>query len=122
MAAIENAGRDEFIMVGGAGSANVMEDIKADNTVLKATVIYPSTQAADGIRLARLLVAGQGDGRPGRGRGAARDQALRPGRHQGERRPVPADRLRVLTDPDRSRSGVPARPAPDRAAAARREP
>ena len=29
--------------------------------MLKATVIYPSTQAADGIRLARLLVAGQGD-------------------------------------------------------------
>ena len=45
-----------LIMVGGAGSANVMRDIQADNTVLKATVIYPSTQAADGIRLARLVV------------------------------------------------------------------
>jgi ribose transport system substrate-binding protein len=56
MAAINNAGRSEFIMVGGAGSANVMRDIQADNTVLKATVIYPSTQAADGIRLARLAV------------------------------------------------------------------
>ncbi|MDO8108235.1 substrate-binding domain-containing protein [Isoptericola sp. b441] len=56
MAAIEEAGRDEFIMVGGAGSANVMRDIQADDTVLKATVIYPSTQAADGIRLARLIV------------------------------------------------------------------
>jgi len=55
LAAIENANRDEFIMIGGAGSANVMRDIKADNTVLKATVIYPSTQAADGIKLARLL-------------------------------------------------------------------
>jgi len=59
MAAIENAGRDEFFMVGGAGSKNVMEAIKADNTVLKATVIYPSTQAADGIKLARLLVQGK---------------------------------------------------------------
>lgn len=59
MAAIENAGRDEFFMVGGAGSKNVMESIKADNTVLKATVIYPSTQAADGIKLARLLVQGK---------------------------------------------------------------
>ncbi|WP_029290153.1 substrate-binding domain-containing protein [Cellulomonas sp. HZM] len=59
LAAIENAGRDEFFMVGGAGSKNVMEAIKADNTVLKATVIYPSTQAADGIRLARLLVQGK---------------------------------------------------------------
>jgi ribose transport system substrate-binding protein len=56
LAAIKNAGRDEFVMIGGAGSANAMRDIKADNTVLKATVIYPSTQAADGIKLARLLV------------------------------------------------------------------
>ncbi|AEE46870.1 substrate-binding domain-containing protein [Cellulomonas fimi] len=56
MAAIENAGRDEFIMVGGAGSKNVMERIEADDSVLKATVVYPSTQAADGIKLARLLV------------------------------------------------------------------
>ncbi|MFC8192056.1 substrate-binding domain-containing protein [Cellulomonas sp. NPDC057328] len=56
MAAIENAGRDEFIMVGGAGSKNVMESIKADDSVLKATVVYPSTQAADGVKLARLLV------------------------------------------------------------------
>jgi ribose transport system substrate-binding protein len=54
MAAINEAGRSEFFMVGGAGSANVMRDIQADNTVLKATVVYPSTQAADGIRLARL--------------------------------------------------------------------
>ncbi len=56
LAAIKNAGRDEFAMIGGAGSANAMRDIQADNTVLKATVIYPSTQAADGIKLARLLV------------------------------------------------------------------
>ncbi|VXB85041.1 substrate-binding domain-containing protein [Aeromicrobium sp. 9AM] len=59
LAAIKNANRDEFTMIGGAGSANVMRDIKADNTVLKATVIYPSTQAADGIKLARLLVQGK---------------------------------------------------------------
>jgi ribose transport system substrate-binding protein len=59
LAAIENAGRNEFIMVGGAGSANVMRSIQADDTVLKATVIYPSTQAADGVKLARLLVQGK---------------------------------------------------------------
>lgn len=59
MQAIKNSGRNEFFMVGGAGSANVMRDIKAGDTVLKATVIYPSTQAADGIRLARLLVQGK---------------------------------------------------------------
>ncbi|MCW2801096.1 MAG: sugar transporter substrate-binding protein [Aeromicrobium sp.] len=56
LAAIKNANRKEFVMIGGAGSANVMRAIKADNTVLKATVIYPSTQAADAIKLARLLV------------------------------------------------------------------
>ncbi|MGC4153399.1 MAG: substrate-binding domain-containing protein [Propionicimonas sp.] len=57
--AIKNSGRDEFFMVGGAGSANVMRDIQAGGTVLRATVVYPSTQAADGIRLARLLVQGK---------------------------------------------------------------
>lgn len=56
LAAIKNADRDEFVMIGGAGSANVMRDIEADNTVLKATVVYPSTQAADAIKLARLIV------------------------------------------------------------------
>jgi ribose transport system substrate-binding protein len=56
LAAIENAGRDEFFMVGGAGSKNAMEAIQSGDSVLKATVIYPSTQAADGIKLARLLV------------------------------------------------------------------
>ncbi|WP_369068381.1 substrate-binding domain-containing protein [Kineococcus terrestris] len=59
MAAIQEAGRDEFVMVGGAGSANVMREIQAGGSVLQATVIYPSTQAADGIRLARLLVQGK---------------------------------------------------------------
>ena len=59
LAAIKNANRDEFIMVGGAGSKNAMEAIKADDSVLKATVIYPSTQAADGVKLARLLVQGK---------------------------------------------------------------
>ena len=59
LAAIENAGRDEFTMIGGAGSANAMRAIQADNSVLKATVIYPSTQGADGVKLARLLVQGK---------------------------------------------------------------
>ncbi|GHF14299.1 substrate-binding domain-containing protein [Pseudolysinimonas yzui] len=55
LAAIDAAGRDEFFMVGGAGSRNAMDLIAADNSVLKATIIYPSTQAADGIALARLI-------------------------------------------------------------------
>ena len=59
LAAIQNANRDEFFMVGGAGSANAMREIQKGDSVLKATVIYPSTQAADGVRLARLLVQGK---------------------------------------------------------------
>jgi ribose transport system substrate-binding protein len=59
MAAIENSGRDEFFLVGGAGSRNVMEQIAAGDEMVKATVIYPSTQGADGIRLARLIAQGK---------------------------------------------------------------
>ncbi|GHD04838.1 substrate-binding domain-containing protein [Zhihengliuella salsuginis] len=55
LSAIDTAERDEFFMVGGAGSANAMELIKAGESVLEATVVYPSTQAADGVRLARLI-------------------------------------------------------------------
>jgi len=55
LAAIDSAGRDEFFMVGGAGSKSAMEAIEADDSVLKATVIYPSTQGADGVALARLI-------------------------------------------------------------------
>ena len=59
LAAIAAAGRDEFFMVGGAGSANAMREIQSGEGVLQATVIYPSTQAADGIRLARLIAQGK---------------------------------------------------------------
>ncbi len=58
LAAIENANRDEFFLVGGAGSRNMMDLIQSGDSVVEATVIYPHTQAADGIRLARLV--GQG--------------------------------------------------------------
>lgn len=51
--AFDNANRDEFFFIGGAGSANAMRWIKAGE--MEATVLYPPTQAADGIRLARLL-------------------------------------------------------------------
>jgi len=60
LAAIENAGRDEFIMVGGAGSANAMRDIQADNTVLKATVTYSPSMASSAISLARLIANQRG--------------------------------------------------------------
>ena len=59
LSAIDAAGRDEFFMVGGAGSKNAMEAIKSGDSVLEATVIYPSTQGADGIALARLVAQGK---------------------------------------------------------------
>ncbi len=59
LAAINSAGRSEFFMMGGAGSRSAMEAIEADDSVLKATVIYPSTQAADGVALARLIAQGK---------------------------------------------------------------
>ena len=62
LAAIQQAGRSEFFMVGGAGSANAMRAIQADNTVLKATVTYPPTMAGSAIALARLIAQGRGLG------------------------------------------------------------
>lgn len=59
LAAIENAGRDEFFMVGGAGSANMMRHIQDGDSVVEATVVYPASQAANGVALARLLVQGK---------------------------------------------------------------
>ena len=55
LAAIKQANRSEFFMVGGAGSANAMREIKADSGVLKATVLYPPTMANSAIKLARLI-------------------------------------------------------------------
>jgi ABC-type sugar transport system substrate-binding protein len=56
--AFENANRDEFFFIGGAGSCNAMQWI-ADGS-MEATVLYPPTQAADGIKLARLIAQGKG--------------------------------------------------------------
>ncbi|MFB6961797.1 substrate-binding domain-containing protein [Streptomyces sp. NPDC056309] len=58
--AIEQAGRDEFFMVGGAGALSAFEQIKQDKGVLKATVLYPPTMAASAIDLARALGQGKG--------------------------------------------------------------
>ncbi|WP_129837692.1 substrate-binding domain-containing protein [Streptomyces sp. RFCAC02] len=58
MAAFQNAGRDEFFFIGGAGSANAMRWIQSGD--MEATVIYPATQAADGIKLARLIAQERG--------------------------------------------------------------
>ncbi|MGA9747949.1 MAG: substrate-binding domain-containing protein [Nocardioides sp.] len=57
-AAFESADRDEFFFIGGAGSRNAMEWIQDGE--MEATVLYPPTQAADGIRLARLIAQDKG--------------------------------------------------------------
>jgi ABC-type sugar transport system substrate-binding protein len=57
-AAFDNAGRDEFFFIGGAGSCNAMQWIQDGE--MEATVLYPPTQAADGVKLARLIAQGKG--------------------------------------------------------------
>ncbi len=57
-AALDNAGRDEMVFIGGAGSCNAMDWIRDGS--MAATVIYPPTQAADGIKLARLIAQDKG--------------------------------------------------------------
>ncbi|MER7541166.1 substrate-binding domain-containing protein [Streptomyces sp. NPDC097704] len=60
--AIAQAGRDDFLMVGGAGAKSAMDAIKTGTGVLKATVLYPPTMAASAIDLARALGQGKGVG------------------------------------------------------------
>ena len=60
LAAIKQANRSEFYMVGGAGSLDAMELIKADNSVLKATVTYSPTMASSAVALARLVAQTKG--------------------------------------------------------------
>jgi ribose transport system substrate-binding protein len=60
LAAVDTAGRDEFIMIGGAGSRDAMDLIKADSGVLKATVTYSPSMSSSAISLARLVAQGRG--------------------------------------------------------------
>ena len=60
MAAIDSANRSEFIMVGGAGSRDMMNRVKSDSTVIKATVLYSPSMASTAISLARLLGQNKG--------------------------------------------------------------
>lgn len=56
LAAINQANRaDEFFMVGGAGSKDMMEHIKSADGPVVATVLYPPTMSASGINIARLI-------------------------------------------------------------------
>jgi ribose transport system substrate-binding protein len=60
LAAINQAGRSEFLMVGGAGSKAAIDAIAADNSVLKATVTYSPSMASSAISLARLIGQNKG--------------------------------------------------------------
>ncbi|TYB52588.1 substrate-binding domain-containing protein [Nonomuraea sp. PA05] len=60
LAAIKEANRNEFIMVGGAGSLNAMKEIQSGTSVLKATVTYSPTMASSAIKLARLVAQSKG--------------------------------------------------------------
>jgi ribose transport system substrate-binding protein len=60
LAAINQANRKEFFMVGGAGSANAMRLIKEDSGVLKATVTYSPSMASSAVSLARLIAQDKG--------------------------------------------------------------
>jgi ribose transport system substrate-binding protein len=60
LAAINQASRSEFIMVGGAGSKAAIDAIAADNSVLKATVTYSPSMASSAISLARLIGQNKG--------------------------------------------------------------
>jgi len=62
LAAIDAASRSEFLMVGGAGSRNAMDLIKADSGVLKATVLYSPSMASSAIALGRLIAQAKGMG------------------------------------------------------------
>jgi ribose transport system substrate-binding protein len=57
-AAFDNADRHEMTFIGGAGSCKAMDWIRDGD--MAATVIYPPTQAADGVKLARLIAQNKG--------------------------------------------------------------
>jgi ribose transport system substrate-binding protein len=60
LAAIEEAERDEFFMVGTGGSTDMMEHIKADNTVVKATTLYSPIMSASAVSVGRLIAQNRG--------------------------------------------------------------
>jgi ribose transport system substrate-binding protein len=60
LAAIKQANRSEFFMVGGAGSKAAIDAIAKDDSVLKASVTYSPSMASSAISLARLIAQGKG--------------------------------------------------------------
>lgn len=60
LAAIRAAGRNEMLMVGGAGSKAAIQAISDDKSPLKATVTYSPSMASSAISLARLIGQNRG--------------------------------------------------------------
>jgi len=60
LAAINQASRKDFFMVGGAGSKAAIDAISAGNSVLQATVTYSPSMASSAISLARLIGQNKG--------------------------------------------------------------
>ncbi|RSM68755.1 sugar ABC transporter substrate-binding protein [Actinoplanes sp. ATCC 53533] len=60
LAAINQASRKDFFMVGGAGSKAAIDAITAGNSVLQATVTYSPSMASSAISLARLIGQNKG--------------------------------------------------------------
>lgn len=58
-AAVTEAGRDEFFMVGGAGSTHVMESIQSGG-IWQATALYSPSMSGTAIYLARLVAQNRG--------------------------------------------------------------
>ena len=60
VSAIQNAGReDEMFLTGAGGSKAAMEQIK-EGGLYRATFLYNPSMSASAIRMARLIVRGQG--------------------------------------------------------------
>lgn len=59
-AAIKQANRSEFFMVGCAGSRHVLDEIAAGKGPVVATVLYSPIMAASAITMARLLAQSKG--------------------------------------------------------------
>ena len=108
-AAFDNADRDEFAFIGGAGSANAMRWIKDGE--MAATVHLPADPGRRRHPAGPADRAEQGPLRPRAGRGPEADRAQRARGQQGQRRRVHGPRLRVLNPADgRTRVGRPVRP------------
>ena len=97
VAAIENAGRqDEMILTGAGGSCKAFDRIKAGG-LYAATYLYSPTMAGSAVNMARLIALGQGLLGSDRARGALDGRRAAVGGHRGHRRQPAQPLLRLRT-------------------------